>query len=143
MLSIGQNVYQWVSYSSLGMEGVPLAWALQGHWQEPWSLCFFQPGSIKLPQERCSSGPFGTPRAWNGMGATSAGPRRTTEQNHGACAFPSQPVCSCCWDYALMAPWGSFGMEFAPLEWEPLAEAAELLSFHLPPTITLPALSSL
>ena len=34
-ISIGQNVYQCASHSSLGMEGVPLAWALQGHWQEP------------------------------------------------------------------------------------------------------------
>ena len=48
-------------------------------------------------------------RAWNGVGATSAGSHRNTEQNYGARAFPPWALCSSCRDHALMALLGHFG----------------------------------
>ena len=72
-------------------------------------VLFSSQGAYSYHRKRCSRGPFETPLAWHGMGATSAGPHRTTEQNRGACAFPSWAPCSSCRDHALMALLGLFG----------------------------------
>ena len=123
-------------HSSLGMEEWPLEGALE--------LVFFSSQVPHSSHRECAPVALSW-LSWHGMEWVPLvqAPTELLSRTTKDVLFPVRQFEAAAW---IMHWWpfcGSFGMEFAPLEWEPLAGTADLVLFLFPPAVTPSALSSL
>ena len=141
----------WIRMWIRGPPAAPLTWNehhwhghLQGHWQEPQSLCFFSSQAVHRALRKHAPAAL-LQLLWHGMSTASTNPFRATGWNQGTCDFPSWTVCGAHRQCALIvfsqSCWCRTGTEQARPAQGLLAGAVELVLF--PWAVTVSALNSL